>query len=124
MNENALEMLKAHIAEYAVGDSTLQSFQEWFIPWAWALAGTGSEAEDLANEVELRLAEFTNGHLSESSLKDALLNYMGNVRRVFFGETALITITGTTSNPGRLTPVDLTWSLSQSADTRSAAVSA
>lgn len=62
---NAQE-LKDRLVGYLAGKETLQSFQEWFIPASW-------ESDDpLAASVELHLAEFTNGHIDESELKELI----------------------------------------------------
>lgn len=59
------------LARYLAGEISLERFQEWFVPMAWDADQSGSwSAEELANEVELRLAEFSNGDRTEAELRE------------------------------------------------------
>jgi len=61
------------VARYVSGDVLLREFQERFVPRAWSIDAAGSEGTArLANEVELLLAEFSNGHWTEDELKAEL----------------------------------------------------
>lgn len=61
------------LVRYLAGDITLDQFRDWFDPATWDLNPTGTTSLfQLAGEIELRLAEFTNGHLTESELRSEL----------------------------------------------------
>lgn len=65
--------IREQLARYLAGEISLPEFQEWFVPRAWNIEKQGSPAAgDLAHEVELRLAEFSNGDWTEDELKSKL----------------------------------------------------
>ena len=65
--------IRGWLARYLGGEVSLQEFEDWLIPVAWSLDPEGhSAAEDIAYEIELRLAEFTNNHWTEPELRDML----------------------------------------------------
>ena len=63
-----------HLVDYLTHREDLTAFRNWFDSATWDLHATGIETNsaDLAAEVELRLAEFTNGHWSEEELRRKL----------------------------------------------------
>jgi hypothetical protein len=63
------------LVSYLAGDSSLQAFRDWFDSSTWDMEETGAnqDALRLAGEVELRLAEFSNGHWTEDELRSKLL---------------------------------------------------
>lgn len=63
--------LRDHLTRYLAGEIGLQAFQEWFVPSFWNLP-TPEVAPMAARAVELALAEYTGGHLSEDELRDQL----------------------------------------------------
>lgn len=63
-----------HLAGYLAHETTLSEFEEWFVPATWGratreLPGTA----ELIGEIELRLAEHSNGHRTEAELRQVLL---------------------------------------------------
>jgi hypothetical protein len=66
--------IREQLIEYLEGHATLAAFQEWFVPIAWKEASSRAvgPTKDLISGIELRLAEFTNGHWTENELKDRL----------------------------------------------------
>lgn len=64
--------MRSRLASYLEGKNSLGEFQEWFIPAAWNIE-SDNDAELIAGEIELRLAEYTSGHLSDSELRAELL---------------------------------------------------
>jgi hypothetical protein len=61
------------LARYLNGDLSLHQFEDWFVPVAWNIEQTKNpKANELAGEVELRLAEFSNGHWTEAELRSRL----------------------------------------------------
>jgi hypothetical protein len=73
MDENLLREIRTHLGRYLSGKSSLWQFREWFDVETWGLAAEpDSPARQVAGEIELRLAEFTNGHLTEDELRTLL----------------------------------------------------
>lgn len=64
--------IRDRLVQYLARDITLREFQEWFVPTTWNLdESTDSSAADLAADIELRLAEYTGGHLDEAEVRAA-----------------------------------------------------
>jgi hypothetical protein len=53
---------------YLLGLESLREFQQWFLPVIWVAAQRRDETP-LMRTLELRLAEFTNGHRTEPELR-------------------------------------------------------
>ena len=61
------------LGEHLRGERSLKQFDESFLEIAWDVTGTpSSEASTLRGEVLLLLAEYTEGHRSETELKQQL----------------------------------------------------
>ena len=63
------------LVRYLAGQTTLRAFRDWFDASTWDMArqGASHDAYRIAGEVELRLAEFSNGHWTEHELRAKLL---------------------------------------------------
>lgn len=62
-----------NLVRYLSGQTTLEQFRDWFDAATWDLNPAGTtRLFQLAGEIDLRLAEFTNGHLTESELRAEL----------------------------------------------------
>ena len=73
MRRNLLREIQAHLRRYLERESSLEQFREWFDVETWGLAAEpDSPLRQLAGEIELRIAEFTNGHLTEEDLRALL----------------------------------------------------
>lgn len=67
---NAFDIgLRAQMARVIDGELSAAAFRRWFLPLAWSEAEDGYLQSPLARKVELRLAEYANGHWSEEDLK-------------------------------------------------------
>jgi hypothetical protein len=65
--------IRGWLARYLNGDISLHDFEEWFVPLAWSIEQTqNANANELAGEIELRLAEFSNGDWTEAELRTKL----------------------------------------------------
>jgi hypothetical protein len=69
--------IRDRIAAYLLGELTLDEFQHWVIPLAFAASQGDADLREpnalgLLGDLELRLAEYTNGDLDESELQEAL----------------------------------------------------
>lgn len=63
------------LARYATGAESLAEFRRWLLPIVWDLAEPGNdEVSQLASRIELRLAEFMNGHWTEDDLRRLFLS--------------------------------------------------
>jgi len=62
--------IRSRLSRYVSGESSLEQFEDWFLPAAWNLTpDPDGEAYDLASELWLRLAEYDNGDWSEEELR-------------------------------------------------------
>lgn len=94
--------IREALARYVSGEIHLVQFQEWFVPRAWEALAERSCASDLAADIELLLAEFTSGQLTEAELREALRSHAsipeGGV--VFIDRTARWLYRGCTAAAG------------------------
>jgi hypothetical protein len=61
------------LAQYLSGQISLRDFKRRFVSATWDVAQLGNrDAERLVYEIELRLAEFSNGHWTEPEFKRIL----------------------------------------------------
>jgi len=73
MNQTTVYELQAHLSQYVNNAVTLEQFRDWFDVETWGLAAEpDSLVRQIAGETELRMAEFTNGHLTEDELRNLL----------------------------------------------------
>jgi len=64
------EQIRAGLMRYVRQETTLEEFEAWLTPLVWDLeASTDPLAESLASRLLLRLAEFSNGDLTEEELR-------------------------------------------------------
>jgi hypothetical protein len=65
--------IRAALAQYLAGEIPLAAFDKWFTPATWNVERrTDPQAQALADEIDLRLAEYTNGHWTEAELRTKL----------------------------------------------------
>lgn len=65
--------IRERLGRYLNRDISLHDFQTWFVPVLWNIEQTHNiKAIELAGEVELRLAEYTNDHWTEDELRSKL----------------------------------------------------
>lgn len=93
-----------HLAGYLAHETTLSEFEDWFVLATWDRASSElPETAELIGEIELRLAEHSNGHRTEDDLRQCLLPL---VRLVVAGSTGYQTSSSsTTTTLTTLTPV-------------------
>jgi hypothetical protein len=65
--------LREQLIRLLEGEVSVRDFRRWFLPLVWSEAEKVSLRSPLARKVELRLAEYQNGHWSEDDLKILLL---------------------------------------------------
>jgi hypothetical protein len=62
------------LVDYLAGNVTLDKFRDWFDEATWTIDESSDRAaQALAGEIELRIAEYLNGHRDETELRQALL---------------------------------------------------
>jgi hypothetical protein len=67
--------IRESVARYLSDQMSLLDFQTWFVPRAWEILETGTPAAAVAAQLELLLAEFTSGDLTEDELREAFTPY-------------------------------------------------
>ena len=66
------------VQDYLAGETSLERLQHLLIEITWERAGEASEYSlGLAQYIDLRIAEFTSGHISERVLKDLVREAAG-----------------------------------------------
>jgi hypothetical protein len=70
MNQTTVLELQTELSRYLNNATTLKEFRDWFDDETWGLAAEpNSRVRSIAGEIELRIAEFTSGHLAEHELR-------------------------------------------------------
>src|ERR1700674_2226168 len=85
--------IREQLARYLNQEITLAGFQEWYVPFSWQ-ADRRSDLflRELISDIDLRLAEYTSGHLSEEQLRSELRSLIQTCR-VTIGTTTSAVIT-------------------------------
>lgn len=61
------------LVRYLAQEISLKEFEDWFVPATWDVEKSKNPfAVQTAQEIDLRLAEFSNGHITEDELKTLL----------------------------------------------------
>lgn len=75
--------IREKLASYLVGEISLREFEDWFVPASWNVAqSNNSNAVNLVYEIELWLAEYSDGHWAEQDLKNHLKPLLTDYRVV------------------------------------------
>jgi hypothetical protein len=79
--------IREKLGRYLSKDLSLDSFEDWLAQRSWNMhLDSDPAAQKLASAIELRLAEFSNGHLDESALRDDLRPFVSNYTvKIWFG---------------------------------------
>lgn len=65
--------IREQLARYVRGDISLHEFRRWFVPQVWNIHQRNDAAlEDFVGEIDLRMAEYSNGDWSEEDLREIL----------------------------------------------------
>jgi hypothetical protein len=63
-------LIESQLSSYVAGEISLNEFEDWFAGSTWDIRNReGEAARRLAYAIELRLAEHSAGHLTESEMK-------------------------------------------------------
>lgn len=81
--------IREKLAHFLTGGLSLDQFEDWLVQKSWNMhRDSDDQSQKLASAIELRLAEHSNGHLSEPELRAELLGFVTKyvVRLVFNGK--------------------------------------
>jgi hypothetical protein len=82
---NLAEETRQWLGRYLAGEIPLRTFEDWLVPMTWQLgAGMDPAVTDLISEIELALAEHSNGQWTEAELREhfrALLERAARITR-------------------------------------------
>lgn len=85
MSEPTLQDVQHKLASYLSGETCLSQFRDWFDGETWdSDLQTDEPQGQLVGEIELRLAEFTNGHRTEDDLRYHLEGLLPKAENVDF----------------------------------------
>lgn len=75
-----LPELPSRLRAYLDGKTTLREFRDWFHPATWGLSSV-DPAANLAWQIDLRIAEFTDHTCTEAQLKSDLRDHLWQAER-------------------------------------------
>lgn len=85
LRTETLRRLRRHVA----GEVTFRAFEEWFISNSWTVERVGDQATlELVYQIELDLAEHSNGHRTEGELGELLTSLLQGRPKPKSGTTA------------------------------------
>jgi hypothetical protein len=65
--------IRSRLSEWLVGTTTLREFEDWFVPATWNMHRSGDKAaEDLVEDIEIILSEYSDGYLSRDEVRERL----------------------------------------------------
>lgn len=74
-----IQDLRNQATSFLNGGTTLDAFDDWFAQASWNMhLDSEPEAQMLAAKIELLLAEYSSGHLSEPELRSALASTLAS----------------------------------------------
>jgi hypothetical protein len=71
MNSSIRNQIDERLSRYLAGQSSLAEFHDWFIPATWDLDAEAEVDRTFAHQLQLLLAEFSNGDRTEGELREA-----------------------------------------------------
>jgi hypothetical protein len=87
--------IRQWLARYLSNEISLDQFEDWLVKQSWNMHRDSDEAsQKLASALELRLAEYSSGHLDEPALREELVPFVTkyNVPVSFFGSIDRVSI--------------------------------
>ena len=80
--------IREQIARFLAKEISLDTFEDWFAPRSWNFHQASSQVlREMVSEIELLLAEFSSGHLTEDDLRSRL-GHFATVYRISFDTTS------------------------------------
>jgi hypothetical protein len=68
----AAEEIRDWLERYVDCRVSLEEFEDWFLPATWDVSKANSQAQEMASEIRLYLAEVDRGDRSQDQLRTAL----------------------------------------------------
>jgi hypothetical protein len=96
----AESQIREKLGRYLRRDLSLDQFEDWIAQQSWNMHKDSNEAaQKLASAIELRLAEHSSGHLSESALREELRQFANPpVVQISFGAAQQRPVEGPANN--------------------------
>jgi hypothetical protein len=71
--------IRERLADWINGKTSLIEFEDWFIPATWNIHQSGDkDAENMVDEIELNLSEYSGGYISQIELRDAMRSLLAD----------------------------------------------
>jgi hypothetical protein len=71
--------IRNQIRRLLSNEVSLREFQKWYVPATWDIDRSNeASSKDIASEIDLKLAEYTSGHLAEPELRHDLSKILEN----------------------------------------------
>lgn len=119
--------LRQELARYLKGHCTLQDFEDWFVPRSWNFnQNSNPSLQKLVAQIELSIAEFSNGDWTEKELRREFGIFMTNYEIEYhpFGGEILMENVSTHTGTGSSAPEFHLFDLWSDVDIRPVEVSA
>ena len=79
--------IREQLFRYLTREITLNDFEDWLILGSWSMHQDSSdEAQRLVGAIELRLAEYSDGHLTDEALDRELGGLIAPSAMIFVGD--------------------------------------
>ena len=96
----AESQIREKLARYLSKQLPLEHFEDWLVERSWNMHQDSDErAQKLASAIELRLAEYSSGHLDEDALRDELRPLVTNYSmQITFGDAVPLVLQESPNN--------------------------
>jgi len=87
-----LNEIREQLANYLAGQVPRPEFEDWFVKNSWNIHQDRDavEVKNLVHCIELRLAEFSSGHLTEEGLRKELVPFVTEINTSMVFDNAII----------------------------------
>ena len=83
--------IRQKLINYLINAISLSQFQEWFVPNTWDVHLSGEQgAIELTNDIELRLSEYSSGHLPEEQMRKEFSQLLSHATFTFGRASSVI----------------------------------
>jgi hypothetical protein len=91
----SVHQIRLRLADWINGEISLAEFEDWFVPETWDIHKLGDkEAEDLVDEIELNLSEYSGGYLSKEELQASLKRLVSPIIVINWNRPDAIPVSG------------------------------
>jgi hypothetical protein len=100
--------VRQQLARYFNNECSLREFEDWFVPRSWNFKAATLPLQKLVSEIELYLAEFSNGDWTVEELKNHLKPLVTHYTLEYRTDDNIFISTGSSSsNALEFPPIDL-----------------